>query len=939
MTRLRRRLVFIAASSGLLLSAVLMTARAQQPQGIDPERAFAFGDTNLDGKLSLAEFRDLLANGARFKKAAAKKTMAPAMQEQVFRRLDTNNDGSLTIAEYRQIVQLRAAMAGGGAGALAKKGMGLGPYAKGAIAKRKAAAKPEPKTAPRNEPGKPITAEEAKFFESKIRPVLMTKCASCHSSKAEKLKGGLFVDTREGLRKGGDTGPAIVPGKLDESLLITAIRYKDEDLRMPPKAKLPDEVITDFERWVSMGAPDPRGASPAVTNATSKLDSAKARQFWAFQPPKASPAPAVKNTTWPRNDIDRFLLTALESKGLAPVADADRHTLIRRASFDLVGLPPTPEEVEAFVADTSPDAFAKVVDRLLASDRFGERWGRHWLDVARFAESSGKANMTYPNAWRYRDWVIAAFNADTPYDRFVRQQIAGDLFAAKDDHERAQNAIATGFLAIGSKTQNTQNRIQFRVDLADEQIEVTGQAFLGLTIACARCHDHKFDPISQRDYYALSGIFQSTQTCYGTLPGLVQNVNPSPLIELPTSAREPSALPKLTAQRRAALEAQVDELTKTRNELKADDNFAIKGIQTRARLAMQKFRLDSYLSNGTPRTYAMGVRERFEPLDSPLYTRGELEQPGDLVPRGLVQAIGATTPPAVTQGSGRKELAMWIAARENPLTARVLVNRVWLHLFGRGLVPTPDNFGAAGQPPSHPELLNTLAVRFMDQKWSVKTLIRSIVLGHAYQLASSHDVTNFELDPDNILVWRMSPRRLEAEAIRDAVLAVSGKLNLEPPIGSAVAQIGEGLAGPARGFKQDGQHMHRAVYLPVVRDQVPESLALFDFADPSLATGERATTSGPSQALFLMNNPFVIRQAEAAGDRLRDVSSDEDTRIRSAYLRFLARTQTACETTRARQFLSQFATTSDKSGTDRDRAAWTALCQALYASAEFRYVD
>ena len=453
MTRFRRRLVFLASSASILLSAVLMTARAQQPQGVDPERAFAFGDTNLDGKLSQTEFRELLTNGARLKKAAAaKKAMPAAFQEQLFRRLDTNGDGSLTIAEYRQIVQLRAAMAGGagaggGMGPFAKKGMGLGPYAKAAIAKRKAAVaavKPDARAVSE----KPVTPEHAKFFESKIRPVLMTKCASCHSSKAEKLKGGLLVDSREGLRKGGDTGPAIVPGNLDESLLISAIRYKNEDLRMPPKAKLPDDVIADFERWVSMGAPDPRGTAPtAATKTARSMDTAKARQFWAFQPPKTSPAPAVKNAAWPRNEIDRFLLAALEAKGLAPVADADRHALVRRASFDLVGLPPAPEDVEAFVADNSPHAFAKVVDRLLASERFGERWGRHWLDVARFAESSGKANMLYPNAWRYRDWVIAAFNADMPYERFIRQQIAGDLLSAKDDHERAENAIATGFLA------------------------------------------------------------------------------------------------------------------------------------------------------------------------------------------------------------------------------------------------------------------------------------------------------------------------------------------------------------------------------------------------------------------------------------------------------------------------------------------------------------
>ncbi len=406
---------------------------------------------------------------------------------------------------------------------------------------------------------------------------------------------------------------------------------------------------------------------------------------------------------------------------------------------------------------------------------------------------------------------------------------------------------------------------------------MTSQAFLGLTVACARCHDHKFDPISQRDYYALSGIFQSTQTCYGTLPGVVQNLNPSPLVELPSSAHEPSAMPKLPPERRKALEDQLAELIKERDALTMEGNFTMKGIRTRTLLAMLRFRLASFQPDGTPRSYAMGVRERFEPLDSPLYTRGELESPGEVVPRGLIRLAGSTRPASGgIKGSGRRELAQWIASRENPLTARVMVNRVWLHLFGRGLVATPDNFGAAGQPPDHPELLDSLAVTFMDQGWSVKQLIRQIVLSRAYQLASSYDPKNFEADPDNTLVWRMSKKRLEAEAIRDAILCASGRLILEPPIGSAVARAGEGFAGPNRGFDQDAQDLHRAVYLPVVRDQVSESLALFDFADPSLVTGDRATTSGPSQALYLMNNPFVLRQAEAAAQRLR--SSAEATK-------------------------------------------------------------
>jgi hypothetical protein len=421
----------------------------------------------------------------------------------------------------------------------------------------------------------------------------------------------------------------------------------------------------------------------------------------------------------------------------------------------------------------------------------------------------------------------------------------------------------------------------------------------------------------------------------------VQNANPAPLIELPAGANEPAAVPRLSPERRAGLEKQLDELIKTRDALTTEENFTPKGFQTRARLAMLRFRLASYRADGTPRTYAMGVRERFEPIDSPLYIRGELDHAGERVRRGLVQAICQETPPRVTSGSGRRELAHWLASPENPLTARVMVNRIWQHLFGRGIVPTPDNFGAAGQPPSHPELLDTLAVSFMRQGWSVKQMIRAIVLSRAYQLSSTHDDHNFEVDPDNALVWRMSKKRLEAEAIRDAMLSTSSRLILEPPVGSAVAVAGEGFAGPFRGFNQDGLDLHRAVYLPVVRDQLPESLTLFDFADPSLATAERATTSGPSQALYLMNNPFVIRQSEAAADRLRACARDEDSRIEFAYVRLLARSPTEPEKTRARAFLATFnrGTAAPKTAADSDRAVWIAFCQALYASAEFRYLD
>ena len=626
-----------------------------------------------------------------------------------------------------------------------------------------------------------------------------------------------------------------MPGKPDESLLIQAIRYRDEELKMPPKARLSDAVVADFERWVKMGAPDPR-TGPAAALARPPVDLAKGKDFWSFRAPKRSLPPQVKRADWPLGEIDRFVLAALEARGLAPVADADRSRLLRRATFDLTGLPPTPEEIDAFLADRSPDAFANAVDRLLASHRFGERWGRHWLDVARFAESSGKTNFAYPQAWRYRDWVIASFNADKPYDRFVREQIAGDLLPAENDRRRADQLIATGFLALGSKAHDAENHGQFVLDVIDEQIEATARAFLALTVACARCHDHKLDPISQRDYYAISGIFRSTRTCSGTLPGVFPNFNASPLVELPVGAGAPSALPRLPASQRAAMEERLAALVRERDSIPPGEANRDRLRRTNSLLAMVRYRLAVDRPDGPPRAFAMGALERDEVADSPLYARGELDQPGEVVPRGLVRVLCVDTPAVIAAGSGRRELADWLASPANPLTARVIVNRVWLHLFGRGLVPTPDNFGAAGQPPSHAELLDTLAVDFIANGWSLKRLIRRIVLSRAYRLDSAHDRHNFEVDPDDSLVWRMSPRRLDAEAIRDAMLLISGRLAPEPPVGSAVARIGEGLALFIRTAGLDLSDLHRSIYLPVIRDRVLEPLALFDFADPSVVT-------------------------------------------------------------------------------------------------------
>jgi cytochrome c553 len=825
------------------------------------------------------------------------------------------------------------------------------------------------------------TPEQLAFFEKKIRPVLVEHCYKCHSAEAEKVRGELTLDTRAGVRTGGAGGAVVVPGSPDRSPLIKALRSTDPGTAMPPKGKLPDHVVADFEAWVKMGAPDPRDGTAAAAGNKYVVDIEKGRSFWAFVPPKpaANPRPGAATA------IDGFLLHALEKAGVKANPPADKRTLVRRLYLDLTGLPPTPDEVEAFLADTSANAFEKVVDRLLASPRFGEKWGRHWLDVARYAESSGKVvNVTYPHAWRYRDYVIAAFNADKPYDQFVREQLAGDLMPTPDPKLRAERTVATGFLAIGPKTLNERNGVQFELDVADEQIDVTFQAFLGITAACARCHDHKFDPIPQADYYALAGIFRSTETCYGTVR-FVQSQRPSPTIPLPKDCGLPAGTSeKLSAADRAGIEKQIADI----NKRMAEATDPIRNIFAAGQVALLRSRLDGFDADGNPKLVAMGVRDKPAPkggfgrpgfggfgrpgmggpppgggfgrfagtatiADSPVYNRGEPDQPGDRpVPRGTLQVM-TKSPLRIPPGtSGRLELANWIASKDNPLTARVMANRVWLHLFGRGLVPTADNFGAGGRPPTHPELLDHLALAFMnDDGWSVKRLVKRVVMTDAYRRDSKFDPAAFDADPDNALVWRVSPRRLDAESLRDSMLAVSGLLDPTPPVGSVVARAGEGPVAAPGGFGRPGganipqaindpRNTQRSVYLPIVRDNLPEALALFDAPDPSLIAADRPTTTVPSQGLFLLNNPFVLRAADAAAEKIHKSTTTDTERIRTAYLEFYGRPPAEAELAAAQKFLARYKGQLARervTGGRQEREAWAAFCQALFASAEFQY--
>ena len=810
------------------------------------------------------------------------------------------------------------------------------------------------------------TTEKTEFFEKHIRPVLVEACYKCHSAADQKRKGGLTLDAKEATLRGGESGkPGVVAGNVSASMIYKAMTWEDEDMQMPPKEKLPAEVLANFKKWIEMGAPDPRSAPALAEAPKSKIDIAEGRKHWAFQKPVATPAPEVKNADWPRTDIDKFVLADLEAKGLTPVADADRRTLIRRLAFDLTGLPPTPDEITAFLTDTSPDAVKRIIDQYLDSPRFGERWGRHWLDVARYGESSGKeTNVLYPHSWRYRDYVIESFNENKPYDQFIKEQIAGDLLKYENKRQQGEQIVATGFLAIGAKSHNQRDRRQFTMDLVDEQIDAMSQAFLGLTIACARCHDHKFDPIAQSDYYALAGIFLSTDTLYGTQQQL-QNNHPSELIELEEDAGLPPALAKISTSEMAFLKQKAAEASEARQEALAKvaemrrsgsskndpaaDFFRIRTAQDRAAQAEGDANL--FRSDGTPRALVMGTFDKSAPTNTPIMLRGDPNQASStVVPRGLIEVLCAENEPRnIAKGSGRLDLAWFIASKENPLTARVMVNRLWLHLFGEGIVQTPDNFGTKGMAPTNQALLDHLAQRFIANDWSIKRTIMEIMLTRTYQLSSANHEANCAVDPDNHYHWRMSKRRLDAEAIRDSMLAISGTLDLYPVSGSPVARAGDGRQGLVNLFREisEESQVYRSVYLPIIRDQVPESLTLFDFPDASLVSGQRDSTNVPAQSLYLMNNPQAIAAADAFAKRLSkmEVRNPQERFIKAFELAY-GRLPTSDEGSAVRSFFQRF--TADylngKSATEQARqqaqgVALSAFCQSLFASAEFRYVN
>lgn len=773
------------------------------------------------------------------------------------------------------------------------------------------------------------------FFEKKIRPVLVAHCYKCHSADAKSVKGGLLLDTREGLLTGGDSGPAIVPGKPNESLLINSLRYADDAYQMPPAGKLPGEVIADFEKWVEMGAPDPREAG-SVPETRSAIDIEAGRKFWSFQKPTHHGIPAVKQADWVREPFDAFVLAKIEAAGLQPASEADKHTLLRRVYFDVIGLPPKPEEVRKFMAEEDPQAYERVVDQLLASPHYGERWGRHWLDVVRYAEDNtnmGPHNGPYEFAWRYRDWVVQALNKDVPYDEFIKRQLATDLMPGSS----LEDLPALGMMGLGPSNHKELLMAKIEIDRCfaddwEDRVDALGRGLLGLTLACARCHDHKFDPVTTLDYYALAGVFASSRQ------------TPRPLISADAiAASEPArtqvkelegqatALAEKAKQEEAAEKAYANDPAKkpaaefTSAQLKEQEKAIRARIETiKKETPNFEIPMANVLTEET--TLVEQVDEQSnklvyypQPRDLPVYVRGDVAKPGAIVPRRFVSVLTAGEPKPFTQGSGRLELAEAIASRENPLTARVIVNRIWRQHFGAGIVPSTSNFGFAGEAPTHPELLDEMAVTFMEEGWSLKKLHRRMLLSATYRQASRVSPEQLSADPENHYFSRYRSRRLEIEPYRDAMLAASGELDLK-------------LGGPS-GKLEAPEFKRRTLYAAVSRHKMDDMLAAFDFPDPNIHAERRSVTTTPLQQLFVLNSSFMHTRAEALAQRVANEAGPVlAERVKLAHLLLFSREPSSAEMQLAERFVPM-------ADGNPQAEPWQRYVQALLGSNELFYVD
>jgi len=894
-------------------------------------------------------------------------------------------------------------------------------------------------------------AAGVEFFEKKVRPVLVERCFECHSSTA-KVKGGLSLDSRDSMLTGGDSGPALVAGQPDKSLLIEAIGYKNQDMQMPPKKQLPAAEMEALVQWVKMGAPDPRtGAVVATAKHLTGMDLKSGREFWSFKTLAAPAAPVVKNTAWVKTPIDAFVLSQLEAKSLSPAPPADKRTLIRRATQDLTGLPPTPEEVDAFLKDESTEAFPRVIERLLNSPAYGERWGRHWLDVARYADSNGMdENVAFGHAWRYRDYVVRAFNNNKPYDQFLIEQIAGDLLPAHDTADRHEALAATGFLAIGGRVLAEPDVKKMELDIIDEQLDTLGKAFLGMTLGCVRCHDHKFDPVSQADYYALAAIFRSTRSLSDEKMGAIkfwyEHQMATPEQVAAKKAHEAKAAEKrkvvtaFSAKARAELKAELHshaaEYLTAAAQLPDDPDFAdVEKLAAAAKLrprylltcrqylarksdhpffaewraftaakkpaevsthyaplfaaalkldpkakdkpdadvAEARAALDDLagflvvpdkdadafdaetlakvtsmmddlmqVEDATPDPPAfMGVGEGNVVRAMPIHIRGSYLTLGKEIERGFPEVMRTSfiKPVFPVKQSGRLELARWLASSEHPLTARVMVNRLWRWHFGKGIVSSTDNFGVLGDKPSHPELLDWLARVFMENGWSVKDMHRLIMKSNAYQMASSHPNAGMAssapdpalLDPENRLLWRFNIQRFEAEQIRDSLLHVSGTLSQEIGGKTIPLRNREFVFNHTSRDHTTYETPRRALYLPIIRNHLYDMLEQFDYPDPTMPTGSRNATVVAPQALIMLNAPVVLDAATNLAKRIaRDTHNGSiEARLQRVYSLTYGREPTVREIERATRFIQ---------GSRNQDETWNLLCQSLLAANEFMYL-
>jgi len=914
------------------------------------------------------------------------------------------------------------------------------------------------------------SAEDVEFFEKNVRPIFAAKCQMCHSAQMQTAE--LDLSSAEGFVRGGASGPIVNHEQPVESSLLKVISY-DEKLKMPPMAKLADAEIAALKEWVDRGAPWPGAEKVEVIEkkADQVAFTAEQKAYWAFQPIADPAPPAVKDADWPQSPIDQFILAKIEEKGLEPAEPADKAVLLRRVSYDLTGLPPTPAEVEAFLADESPEAFEKVVDRLLASPRYGERWGRHWLDVARYADSTGNdEDHRYPYAWRYRDYVIDAFNDDLPFNQFVKEQIAGDLLPSPDGGEiYERGVVATGFLALGPKAVAQQDKTRMVYDVYDEQVDVVSKAFLGLTMSCARCHDHKFDPILTRDYYSMVGFFADTRS-FRDPSTHVSKLLFVPLVEKEQWAEyerqqeeirrakfEADNIPEIeveeyvkpyvdaaaaymlaartvyedgvaldeaakTADLDSALLARWAEYLKPGEEVRAhmaawdkaskDDRAAAAekfaaslqeefanwtkklanwrkqanrpaeeitmGIpnkprfeagenrffhevyiagsgplafnskeelaailkpETKQRIAELEAKVAALEADAMPepaRADAVEDKPAKERVEQHVFIRGDYSSKGEPAPKVFPAIVaGLEQEPIRTNGSGRLELGEWMASDDNPLTARVIVNRVWHWHFGEGLVRTPNNFGKMGEEPTHPELLDYLASRFIEDGWSIKKLHKRILLSSTYRMSSAISESKALTDPENRLISRFNRRRLDVEELRDGLLAVDAALDLSM---GGTMQEGFGTDGENSNDRlsiNPDEQVRRTVYLPLRRANLPALLNLYDFGDATTSMGRRAETNVAPQALFLMNSQFVADRARGLAAELLD-HDDSAARVRRAYLATLNRAPEAEEIDTG---LTYVAALQQKFKDADPLDAWQSFCRILMASNEFIYVD